>query len=79
MKMQLCSFTSMLLIFNWFSTIKTHRTQSKEYDNCSLFLKNMVITGFPEKMSFSEKEAYLAKGHFFGDTWYFPIFIKKFQ
>ena len=30
----------------------------------------MQYTGCPKKMSFSEKEAYLAKGHFFWDTWY---------
>ena len=28
-----------------------------------------LIQGVPEKMSFSEKEAYLAKGHYFWDTW----------
>ena len=26
----------------------------------------MELQGVPKKMSFSEKEAYLAKGHFFG-------------
>ena len=33
-------------------------------------MQNLYLLGDPEKMSFSEKGAYLTKGHFFWDTWY---------